>query len=107
MPHKTCPEHRRKIFLTLAILGLLVVALAVSNATVTAQSGGIYELTWSTIDGGGAMNLTGGAYTLSGTAGQFDAGSQSGGTYALGGGFWTSIEAVVNSLKLYLPMISK
>lgn len=97
---------KHKFLLTLSILGLLVVAFVVSNATVTAQSGGTYELMWSTIDGG-AMNLTGGAYSLSGTVGQFDAGLQSGGAYSLSGGFWASIESVVNSLKLYLPMISK
>jgi hypothetical protein len=98
---------KRKIFLTLSILGLLVIALAVSNAPVTAQSGGTYELSWSTVDGGGAMNLTGGTYSLSGMVGQFDAGSQSGGTYSLNGGFWTSVETIANSSKLYLPFLSK
>ncbi|MBI4786175.1 MAG: hypothetical protein HY782_03905 [Chloroflexi bacterium] len=47
-----------------------------------------YEIAWYTLDGGGAQNLTGGTYTLSGTIGQFDAGSSSGGSYALAGGFW-------------------
>ena len=98
---------QRKIYLTLLILGLIIVALAVSNVTVTAQSGGTYELFWSTIDGGSAMNLAGGAYTLSGTVGQFDAGSQSGGAYSLGGGFWSSAQAVADTIKIYLPFIRK
>lgn len=47
-----------------------------------------FELTWSTIDGGGAMNATGGNFSLSGTIGQPDAGLMSGGNYTLVGGFW-------------------
>jgi hypothetical protein len=49
---------------------------------------GSYDLTWYTIDGGGATYLTGGAYSLGATAGQPDAGFMSGGSFELGGGFW-------------------
>ena len=42
-----------------------------------------YEITWFTIDGGGAMNGTGGPYRLSGTIGQCDAGEMSGGAINL------------------------
>jgi hypothetical protein len=45
-------------------------------------------LTWYTLDGGGVIGSTGGAYRLSGTAGQPDAGSHSGAAYGLRGGFW-------------------
>ena len=51
-------------------------------------SGGPYEITRTTIDGGGVMRSAGGAYELSGTTGQADAGAVSGGAYALTGGFW-------------------
>ena len=44
-----------------------------------AQSGGGYDLSWSTIDAGGTTFSTGGGYTLGGTAGQPDAGLLSGG----------------------------
>ena len=54
-----------------------------------AQSGGDYDLSWSTIDGGGGMWSTGGTYSFGGTIGQPDAGKMSGGAYALAGGFWT------------------
>jgi hypothetical protein len=50
-----------------------------------------YEISWSTIDGGGQMNSSGGTYLLSGTIGQADAQSppvMSGGSYELTGGFW-------------------
>lgn len=48
---------------------------------------GDYKIVWSTIDGGGGT-MTGGAYTLTGTIGQPNAGASSGGGYELLGGFW-------------------
>ncbi len=64
---------------------LTIFALA---ATALAQSGGTYDLSWNTIDGGGATFSSGGSYVLGGTVGQPDAGQMSGGNYALAGGFW-------------------
>jgi hypothetical protein len=69
-----------------------LVALAASIAPpATAQ----YTIDWLTIDGGGAMQSTGGTYTLGGTIGQPDAGLLSGGSYELGGGFWQGGGTVV------------
>ncbi len=51
------------------------------------QTGGDYELSWSTIDGGGGTS-SGGSYTLTGTIGQPDAAYSAGGSYELLGGFW-------------------
>ena len=48
---------------------------------------GDYEISWSTIDGGGGRS-SGGPYTLVGTIGQPDAAWSSGGDYELLGGFW-------------------
>jgi hypothetical protein len=74
---------RRLFTLLLAlVLTLLVTTIAL------AQSGGTYNLEWNTFDGGGVTFSTGGAYSVGGTAGQPDAGSMSGGSYALSGGFW-------------------
>ena len=47
-----------------------------------------YEVDWHTIDGGGGTS-SGGAFTLSGTIGQPDAGTMAGGDYRLEGGFWS------------------
>lgn len=47
----------------------------------------LYAIDWFTIDGGGGAS-SGGNYTLSGTIGQPDAGTLSGGTLSLQGGFW-------------------
>jgi len=52
-----------------------------------AASGGPYELSWTTIDGGGGQS-SGGQYTLTGTAGQPDASYSAGGDYEVLGGFW-------------------
>jgi hypothetical protein len=49
-----------------------------------------FEITRSTIDGGGVMRSSGGEFELSGTIGQPDAGKLSGGEgkFELTGGFW-------------------
>ncbi len=52
---------------------------------------GGFDLNWYTIDGGGATFLTGGVFSLGGTAGQPDAGVMSGGDFELGGGFWYGV----------------
>jgi hypothetical protein len=86
----------------LILLILLTLSLVVGVSSSQAQSGGGYDLTWSTIDGGGATFSTGGTYSLGGTIGQPDAGSMSGGSYALVGGFWGGATAHYN---IYLPLI--
>jgi uncharacterized membrane protein len=97
-------KSRRIILIALALVALLA-SLSVSNATTWAQSGGTYDLTWNTLDGGGATFSAGGTYELGGTIGQADAGTMSGGQYALGGGFWGFL--FPDSIKQYLPMIFK
>lgn len=50
-----------------------------------------YQIEWSTVDGGGLMPSTGGAYELAGTIGQPDAQVaplMSGGPFQITGGFW-------------------
>ena len=48
-----------------------------------------YDVSWYTVDGGGAMNTAGGTFGLSGTIGQPDAGGPAaGGTFVLHSGFW-------------------
>lgn len=84
------------------ILFLLMALLLAGSGVVVAQSGGGYELTWSTIDGGGAMFSTGGTYSLGGTVGQHDAGTPSGGSYTLVGGFWGGAAA---RYQTYLPLV--
>jgi hypothetical protein len=73
-----------------------LVALAVLSRppAALARSGGPYELSWSTLDGGGSTSTSGGRYELAGTIGQSDAGRLEGGGYSLAGGFWSGGAAV-------------
>lgn len=70
-----------------------IVAAAIGLCMTTAasaQSGGGFDLSWSSIDGGGAMFSTGGGFELGGTIGQPDANDavMTGGNFELTGGFW-------------------
>ncbi len=66
----------------------------VSAATATAviaQTGGGFDLSFSSVDGGGTTS-TGDSFSLTGVAGQADAVTSTGGNFALGGGFFGVIE---------------
>lgn len=78
-----------------------------------------YSIDKSVIAGGGALNSTGGIYSVSGTIGQVDAsGPLNGGTYTLVGGFWAlptaiqtpgapllSVEKLAgNNVRVYWPL---
>ncbi len=65
----------------------IVLSILVGGTKVWAQSGGQYDLSWNTINGGGGTSNDG-QYIVSGTIGQADAGVMSGGDYELLGGFW-------------------
>ena len=94
---------RRTICSFLLALAALLVALSVSNTTTSAQSGGGYDLTWSTIDGGDGESA-GGGLTLSGTIGQPEPGVLSGGGYMLNGGFWPG---AATNYRAFLPLVIK
>lgn len=93
-----------------AAYGLAVlVLLALVGAIAVAQSGGGYDLSWNTIDGGGQTFSVAGSYALGGTIGQPDAGVLSGGNYSLSGGFWAGATAGGGGgpvrHKIYLPLL--
>ena len=69
---------------------LTTAALVLAAFTSRAQSGGPFDLSWSTIDNGGGSSK-GGQFSLSGTIGQPDAGVLTGGNFKLEGGFWSGI----------------
>ncbi len=74
-------EINPKAFFQKSAITLLAICLL--NIPVLGQ----YEISWSTIDGGGGTS-SGGDFVLSGTIGQPDAGVMAGGSYVLSGGFW-------------------
>ncbi len=80
---------------TLRTVLIVFFALGLFAGSARAQSGGNFEITSFTIDGGGVVNATGGVFTLSGTVGQPDAGPvQTGGVFDLAGGFWPTAVGV-------------
>jgi len=89
---------KRIRFLSLLLLVIAVTLLGV----VSASALGGYTLDWWTVDGGGAMFSSNGSYSLGGTIGQPDAGTSTGGTYTLSGGFWGGGATAHN---LFLPLI--
>ncbi len=87
------------------LAGLVLAALFLAaGGAAHAQTGGGYDLSWWTVDGGGGQS-SGGGYTLTGTAGQPDAGTLSGGGYVLAGGFWSGAAGVSNHV--YLPLVKR
>ena len=86
----------RRVALALGLVALLFAGAALAD--------GGHDLSWHTVDGGGATS-TGGGYTLSGTVGQPDAGLLTGGEYTLGGGFWGGGAVVGASHGVYLPLV--
>ncbi|MCL6534796.1 MAG: hypothetical protein K6U77_01885 [Armatimonadetes bacterium] len=71
----------------IATLGMLI---GLSLAGVYAQQGGMFDLTWWTIDSGGVTFATGGMFEMGGTVGQHDAHEELyfPGANFLNGGFW-------------------
>jgi uncharacterized repeat protein (TIGR01451 family) len=67
---------------------LAALAMFLPCGLVRAQT---YDVSWHTVDGGGAQGLTAGPYGLAGTAGQPDAvPAIGGGLYVVAGGFWVA-----------------
>jgi len=92
----------------MTIRSLASAILLLACLSLRAQSGGNFDLTWSTIDGGGGVS-TGGVYSVTGTIGQPDAGTSSGGSFTLVGGFWgvtASVQAPPPSLRIERVAVS-
>ncbi len=99
-------NHRTRWQRFLVLTALLTFCLFTGG--VLAQTSNSYNLTWSTVDGGGALTSTGGAYTLSSSIGQPDAGMLANDQYSIVGGFWA--QSSVNPLpqvSVYLPLVQK
>lgn len=84
-------------------IGIVLVVVALVGSVAVAQTGGAYDLSWWTVDGGGDRSA-GGSYTLSGAAGQPDAGTQHGGEYTVTGGFFAGGGSTTFDTNVYLPI---
>jgi hypothetical protein len=97
------PALQRRLWVKI-VLGVCCLLLALVSLAV-AESGNGYDLSWWTVDGGGTTSSTAGGYSLSGTAGQPDAGVLEGVGYSLLGGFWRGGATVGDTIRLYLPIV--
>ncbi len=82
---------------------VLLTLVALLTLTIGAAAQGNYTLDWWTVDSGGELASTGGAYSLGGSIGQPDAGTLSGGSYALTGGFWEGVQAQQAAVRYAAP----
>ncbi|MBI1882409.1 MAG: hypothetical protein HYR94_29905 [Chloroflexi bacterium] len=92
------------------LIGALALFPFVAPRAIIAQTGGLYDLAWNTIDGGGITASTGGVYELASTIGQPDADAADGGAYRLNSGFWYTgrpSNAPGFDKKVYLPVVLK
>ena len=94
-----------KKYLFVFLVGAVVLSLGLG--AVYAQSGGGYDLSWWTMDGGGGQVAAGG-YVLDGSIGQPDASAPlAGGGYELTGGFWAGGGSGPAQSKVYMPIMLK
>jgi hypothetical protein len=103
------PQRLKAQFLKaqlLSVLLCLLLLLAVAGVVaVRAQEGGGYDLSWWTVDGGGAK-VQGGGFTLVGTTGQPDASATlEGSGYSLVGGFWAGAGGA--RYRIYVPVVMR
>jgi len=87
-------------------LGDLTLVQAASPAIIESFSGSFsagYSMDWYTIDGGGG-NTSGNSYQMTATIGQPDAGTSSGGSFTLLGGF---LPGTFQPWHGYMPLIRK
>jgi hypothetical protein len=93
----------------LLLATVVILATVITVSVVLAQSGP-WEILWHTIDGGGTRASSGGEFALSSTLGQPDAGTSSGGIYAVRGGFWevrSALPLPSSDNEVYLPLIRR
>lgn len=88
------------------LLGAVVLCSLILVGATFAQVTGSYDLSWWTVDSGGAV-LIGTPYALAGTVGQPEPGPVlSGGDYSLVSGFWPGAGVTTAAGgKIYLPLV--
>ena len=77
---------------------VVLLALAVGMLVIAARARAYEPVTWRTLDGGGVSFANAGSYRLGATIGQADAGTLTGGAFALRGGFWLGGGVVVTGV---------
>jgi len=98
-------KRKRPAMIFIALTSFLVLFLLVAASAAYARMAG-YSLPWWTADSGGGTS-SGGNYSLSGTIGQPDTDTLSGGDYRLEGGFWGTVSGAAPPQRVYLPVTVK
>lgn len=76
-----------------AMVALALLALAAGGLASESAGPPAFEIPWHSIDGGGGTS-EGGQFSVTGTIGQHDAGTMTGGGFEILGGFWAAAIAV-------------
>ena len=92
-------RQRSPITMLMAAVGALLFAIV---SFAQGSDGG----DWHSVDGGGGVSR-GSTFTVRGTAGQPDAGTSSGITYTIRGGFWGGAAPARGMRPVYLPIVMK
>jgi hypothetical protein len=93
-----------KQWLLLLMLLIFALLLASGGSSARAQTGAGFDLTWGTIDGGGVIHSRGGAFQVSASLGQPDAGPpMQGGAFTLTGGFLSGVPGQ-SEYRILLPL---
>ncbi len=92
---------------SLAAIAVVAALGWLPSATAAPAEPSALAITWYTIDAGGTQTAAGGTLTLTGTAGQPDAGRMNSGAYTVWAGFWggTLPSNALPSTLLDLPAI--
>jgi predicted lipoprotein with Yx(FWY)xxD motif len=69
---------------------IVLLALFAAAEVASAQTNGLFGLSWSTVNGASGVSANGN-WQISGTAGQPDAGTLANGSWAVYGGFWNRV----------------
>jgi hypothetical protein len=96
-------RRKKTIFLTAFTLCMIVVLSASLAPGILAAPDSLlanFSIPWWTVDNGGGTSQ-GSTYVLSGTAGQPDTASSSGGSYLLQSGFWSG----EFSYLIFIPLV--
>lgn len=87
------------------VLGIIFISIfLLITISAIAQTG--YEIDWYSSDGGGTVS-NGGEYSISGIAGQPDAGYVESGNYSIAGGFFSGSALTSTEIFIFLPLLTR
>jgi hypothetical protein len=98
-------SRKKSLLVGVCALGLVALWAILAGTRILAapdSPAASFSIPWWTVDNGGGASQ-GGTYRLSGTIGQPDAGSSSGGSFTLDSGFWSG----TFEYETYFPLVKR